>query len=277
LAVSTAAPFNGQTHTVEPPAVARRPNAPDELYVRSLGVISVTRNGQALEPCTARKALSVFLYLLAQPNQTAHKDEIVEAFWPDAPARQGCHSLHVAIGTVRRYLDPAGEAGPSYLHFVANAYAIHPDAFVREDRIDFIALGEDGDRQWSAGDFAGARRAYANALALYAGDYRPDDADPTWAVAERERLIVRYLTMLDRLGHIAIKDGAHEQALGYFRLLVERDPYREDIHARILRCYAQLGRRVEAMRHFDRCTATLAADLGLQPSQELRSVYTDLF
>ncbi|HEX5501123.1 MAG TPA: BTAD domain-containing putative transcriptional regulator [Thermomicrobiales bacterium] len=243
------------------------------LVVTSLGRFQVARAGAVLPACTARKALAIFRYLLTRAHRAAHKDELIELLWPDAPAREAGHSLHVAVSALRRYLDPPDPAHGSYLQFEVGHYQLHPRAPIEDDRARFLQLSEEGDHWWRRGDADRARQAYADALAGYGGDYHVDDADPAWALGERERLLACYLTALDRLGHIAMAQGQHETAIECYRRLLERDGYREDAHGQLMRCYWRLGRRGEALRQYERCAATLAADLGLEPLPELRELH----
>jgi DNA-binding SARP family transcriptional activator len=95
-----------------------------------------------------------------------------------------------------------------------------------------------------------------------------------WAIAERERLLARYLVALDRQGQIFIKQGQFELAINSYQRLLERDSFREDAHCQIMRCYQRLGQRGLALRQYERCAAILANDLGLEPAEETRALYT---
>ena len=49
------------------------------------------------------------------------------------------------------------------------------------------------------------------------------------------------------------------------RLLVERDPCREDGHRRLMRCLTRQGQPHLALRQFQACADALARDLGVDP------------
>ena len=257
-----------------PPAtVTATPVAPailPPLTVLSLGRFQLVRAGAVLPACKTRKAIAIFRNLLTRAHRAAHKDELAELFWPNAAPREALHSLHVAISALRRYLDPP--AG-SYLLFEAGYYRLNPAARIEDDSTRFRQLSDEGEHWWRAGDFERARQAYGDALACYQGDYYVDDADPISAVAERERLLARYLAVLDHLGQLSITQGRFEPAIECYRRLLERDGYREDAHGQLMRCYWQLGRRGEALRQYERCATILAGDLGLEPMPEIQALY----
>ncbi|HEY0602131.1 MAG TPA: BTAD domain-containing putative transcriptional regulator [Herpetosiphonaceae bacterium] len=256
---------------VSPPSdVTTNPSALPPLVVTSLGCFHVTRAGTTLPTCKARKSIAIFRYLLLQRNRAAHKDELIDLFWPDSQPREAMHSLHVAISGLRRYLDPTDG---SYLLLDAGHYQLHQDAPIDDDCLRFAQLVETAEQHWRAGNAACARQSYSDAIACYQGDYYLDDRDLLWAVAEQERLLTRYLVALDRLGRILIAQCQPEAAVECFQRLLERDSYREDAHCQLMLCYQLLGRRGEALRQYQTCTAILAQDLGLEPMPETQALY----
>lgn len=253
-----------------PSSATVSPAALPPLVVTSFGCFHVTRAGTALPTCKARKSIAIFRYLLLQRNRAAHKDELIDLFWPDSQPREASHSLHVAISGLRRYLDPTDG---SYLLLDAGHYQLNPDAPIADDCTRFAQLIETAELHWRAGNVACARQSYADAIACYQGDYYLDDRDLLWAVAEQERLLTRYLLALDRLGRILIMQSQPEAAVECFQRLLERDSYREDAHCQLMLCYQQLGRRGEALRQYQVCAAILAQDLGLEPMPETEALY----
>ncbi len=259
-----------------PPLAAGHPTTPTptlplpSLNIYSLGRFQITRNGAALPVCKSRKALAVFRYLLTTRHHAADKEELMEIFWQDVAPREAAHSLHVAISALRRYLDPTGR---SYVRFEVGRYVIEPEAPIEDDAGEFARRVEEGDRLRRAGEPERARDAYAAALALYHGDYEVEDLNLAWAMAERERLLVKYLSVLDHLGRLYMREGRNEAAAQCYRLLLERDNYREDAHGQLMRCYLDMGRRPEALRQYELCAAILARDLGLEPMPQTQALY----
>lgn len=246
------------------------PTALPRLSITSLGHFQITRATTLLAPCKARKAIGIFRYLLTRQQHAASKEEIMEMFWPNATVRQAAHSLHVAIAALRRYLD--SDTG-SYVRFEADHYLIDPEAVIADDRQQFIALADRADAAWQAGQSAEAQQQYAAARSYYHGDYVVDHLDLPWAIAERERLLTRYLRALDHLGRILFAQGDFDAAADCYRALLERDTYREDAHYQLMLCYWHMGRRGEALRQYGLCRTTLANELGLEPMPDLQELY----
>jgi DNA-binding SARP family transcriptional activator len=240
------------------------------LKVTNLGRFKIARDGQELPNCKARKAIALFRYLLTRPPRGARKDELMDLFWPDARPQDAAHSLHVTVSALRRHLDPPHG---SYLLFETDRYMLNPEASIEDDSWLFWKLSEVAEHCWRANDIAGAEQAGARAIALYQGDYYVDSYDLAWALIEQEKLLGRYLTILDRQGQILIALERYEHAIDCYRRVIECDSYRENAHCQLMRCYWLLGRRSEALQQYKRCSTILANELGLEPMPETQALY----
>ena len=83
----------------------------------------------------------------------------------------------------------------------------------------------------------GRRHRRVRALALYQGDFLADDLYEDWPVTTREHLLLDYLDVLDRLSGLYFGQYPYGACVALCRLLVERDPCREDAHRRLMRCF----------------------------------------
>lgn len=257
---------------VAPPPAAESPGAApaSRLECYSLGRLVIVRDGVELPPCPARRALGVLRYLLTRPRFTAKREELMEALWPEVEPQRAAHSLHVAVSTLRRYLDQNG--GQTSVLFESGQYMLSPELAVESDALSFSQWAAEGESAWRAGNYELAEQCYQRAVSYYAGDFFVDDADTLWALAERERLLSRFLLALERLGGIYARRGAYELAAEHFRRLLDHDSYREDICQQLMICYLQLGRRDAALREYERCSAALSHDLGITPMPALQEL-----
>jgi hypothetical protein len=103
---------------------------------------------------------------------------------------------------------------------------------------------------------------------LYAGT---DDS----ALVEGERLRASYLVMLGRLADIARRDHDYSSALEYASLVLKYDAAREDAHRTLMRCYALLGERVQAMRQYLLCERLLRETFDAVPEPARESSMID--
>ncbi len=243
------------------------------MQITQFGRFKIIRGSAALLPCRARKAIALFRFLLTRPDYEVHRDELTALLWSEVDQREAGHSLHVAISALRKYLDANGR---SYLNFEAGFYRIDADAQLDLDVEAFRQLLGDARRFQQADALEQAIACFEQALSLYTGDFSVDSLDEIWALAERERWLIVYLQALEDLGELLVRTGNDAAALGPFRILLDRDVYREDIHARVMQCYWRIGRRHEAIRQFELCAYKLRTDLGIEPMPALTSLLASI-
>ena len=116
-------------------------------------------------------------------------------------------------------------------------------------------LGQDGAARLTDG------------VLLYRGDLL-EGMYHDWVVRERERLLHLYLSALSRLVDWHRRTGDHDSALRYARLILDRDPLREDAHQAIIEIHGEAGRRTAALRQYEACRRLLADELGVDPLPE---------
>ena len=145
------------------------------------------------------------------------------------------------------------------------ALAWRADAPARVDVADFQV----------AARRAGTPADIAAAVALYRGDLLPGWYDD-WVVPERERLRRVFGDLVERGIAQAEAAGEHAAALGYAQRLREHDPLDEASYRHLMRLSARRGDRVAALRAYRACVETLARELGVEPSQEMRDLHERL-
>lgn len=105
------------------------------------------------------------------------------------------------------------------------------------------------------------------AIGRYRGDLLEGLYDE-WVLTERERLLGLYQSTLLRLMRWHQRRGESEPAISLARSILDRDPLREDIHRALIRCYAQMGARPQALDAYQRCRSLLRDELGIDPLPE---------
>jgi DNA-binding SARP family transcriptional activator len=71
--------------------------------------------------------------------------------------------------------------------------------------------------------------------------------------------------VLDRLSGLYFGQHQYGACVALCRLLVARDPCREDGHRRLMRCFTRQGQPHLALRQYQACADALARDLGVDP------------
>ncbi|HEX7125903.1 MAG TPA: bacterial transcriptional activator domain-containing protein [Thermodesulfobacteriota bacterium] len=113
--------------------------------------------------------------------------------------------------------------------------------------------------------------AVGEALALYRGRFLPADEHPT-SIRLREALHARLVRVTAEAGRRHEAAGRWEDAVACYERALELEPGAEDLYRRLMRGYARLGRRAEALTLYARCRETLAALVGVLPSPETEAL-----
>ena len=233
------------------------------LSVHLLGRFQVRLDDVAVEDWPSGRGRSLFKYLVCHRDPWPRRERLMDAFWPEAAPAAARNSLNVAVHGLRRAFRARAEFPVVVLE--DGTYRLGPQLRLWLDTDEFQRHVAGGRRLDAAGDREGAAAHYERALALYQGDFLADDPYEDWPVTTREHLLLDYLDVLDRLGGLAFDRHEYGACVALCRLLVDRDPCREDGHRRLMRCFARQGQPHLALRQYLACADALDRELGVDP------------
>ena len=213
------------------------------VEIRLLGGFEVRDDGREIPPAawSRRQAASLVKLLALAPRRQLHREQVMDALWPDVPVAEATPRLHKAAHFARRVL------GPESVALRNETVMLFPDAPVSVDTIRFQERAQDA---LDVGDAAAA----AAAADLYGGLLLPEDRYESWAEPTRDRLHLLHLRLLRQAHHWAD--------------LVEADPTDVEAHLAIMREHAARGDRRAALRQYERMERAMHGELGLGPSEE---------
>ncbi|WP_149260206.1 AAA family ATPase [Actinomadura sp. K4S16] len=188
-----------------------------------------------------RHAAALVKMLSLAPRRRMHREQVMDALWPDVPVHEAAPRLHKAAHFARRVL------GTGSLVLRAESVMLFPDV---EIDIDVLRFQELAAKALQEGDQAAA----SEAADAYRGPLLPEDPYEPWADEPRDRLHSEYLRML-------------RQARRWAEL-AEQDPADTEAHLELMRRHAGLGDRRAALRQFERMDRALHRELGVGPSDE---------
>ena len=154
---------------------------------------------------------------LAREHQL-HREQVIEALWPELPYDSALANLHKAAHFARRAI---GESDAVVVR--GGRVSLAPGAVVETDVDRFEA---------------------ENDPALYSGELLPEDRYAEWASEARERLRLAYLRGL--------------RARRRWEEVVAEEPADEEAHRSLMRRYTDAGDRSAALRQFERLSAALS-------------------
>src|SRR3954454_16828944 len=206
-----------------------------------------------------RHAAALVKRLALAPGRTLHREQVMDALWPDVDLETAAPRLHKAAHYARRVL---GDAGAVVL--AGDTVSLFPDADVVVDTEAFerraeraLAAVDGGD----PGDGSGATAAAA-AADLWTGDLLPADPYEVWLEAPRDRLRRLHREVLRRAGS--------------WSELARTDPAEEQASLAVARRLAAHGDRRGALRQLERLERALRGELGVTPGAAVASLRAEL-
>jgi ATP/maltotriose-dependent transcriptional regulator MalT/two-component SAPR family response regulator len=250
------------------PAGAEAPSSgPLVLSVKALGSLEIAWAGREVtrSAWASQKTKEVFLFLV--DRSPVKREDLLETFWPEMSSGRGYANLYQTLYRIRR--------------------AIGEDILVLKDQIcrftDDIAVEYDVSAFEKT-----ARSALAKpltdrgrvdeleaALRLFRGEYLHDLA-VDWAGQRAEEINRLFLAVIREEADERIVLCRYEEARASVARGLEIDPYRDELHQRMLKILAAMGRKHEVVDHYQKYIFLLRKDLGLDPPSETRSLYASL-
>jgi DNA-binding SARP family transcriptional activator len=239
-----------------------------DLRIELLGGFRVTV-GTRLVPEAAwgrRKPAALLKLLALAPGHRLHREQLMEALWPELDPSAAAANLRKALHYARRALD--GDDGVSLIASVSEVLSLPPEG-LWVDVDAFLAAVAHARR---TGDPSG----YAQASDLYGEGLLPEDRYDEWAIERRDELHFEFLTILEEFAAMLEARGDLDGAARAVRRVVAAEPLREQAHSWLIRLHALAGRRGEALREYENLRELLAAELGAEPSPEAQRLYEEV-
>ncbi|MEU1749057.1 AfsR/SARP family transcriptional regulator [Micromonospora arida] len=234
-----------------------------DLHV--LGPVTATNNGAEvlLGPPQQRTVLAA---LMLRPGRVVAVDELVDAVWGEHSPATARKAIQVYVSRLRRALPwlDLRSFSPGYrLDIDPEQIDLHRfRVLVREAG---AATGDD------------ARELLRQALAQWQGDVPLAClGDTPLARTVRPVLGEERLAALQRRIGLDMDAGRHLESVSELLSLTSTQPYRESVHALLMRALYRAGRSAEAVAAYHDLEARLERDLGTEPGAELRRLHAQI-
>ncbi|MEV6927726.1 BTAD domain-containing putative transcriptional regulator [Dactylosporangium sp. NPDC051485] len=254
------------------------------MRVGLLGPLTVEVDGRPIEVGGARLR-TLLVRLALEPGRFVPVDQLVDALWPDSTPALNTHTggrttsgrtntpapsdpanaVQSLVSRLRKVLSthPALESGP-------RGYRLDIEP-ADVDACRFERLVADGRRALRADDAPTATRLLREALGLWRGPALADLDDHGAVVARWDEL--RLAATEDLIEASGFAADTRASAIAELQELIVAHPLRERLAALLVRVLHADGRQAEALAAFEQSRARLAAELGADPSPELRDAH----
>ncbi len=235
------------------------------VVIRAFGGLRVSVAGRPIEedewPTSARRLLEL---LLCSPGHATTALRGASLLWPLHLERSALNSFHVALHALRRMLEPGlpARAEPRYVVRQGRTYRLCIER-LGCDLSDFSRLlGVAHDT-----DDVGRMES---ALSLWRDGFLERSAEP-FVHGKRTELRGALVGALERLGERQAAGDDVAGATWAYRRLLEVEPLREDIWARVAELHATSGDDRQALAVLVRCERVLRS-AGIEPCGLIRDL-----
>src|SRR5215207_540885 len=222
-----------------------------------------------------KKAASLLKALALAPGHRMHREQAMELLWPALDPEAALNDLHYALHVARRTLEPSAPLASSttcryLLHLQGEQLTLCPDSPLW---VDVEAFEEAAATARQVLEPA----AYRAAIDLYPGVLLPQERYEPWAEERRAELREAYLSLPLELAALyeARKEGG--EASEALDRVVDEEPTREAAHVGLMRLYALLGRRREALRPYERLSEALFKGFETEPEAEASRLQQEIW
>jgi DNA-binding SARP family transcriptional activator len=219
------------------------------VQINLLGQFQVIIDQRAIpaEAWRRERGAAVVKLLALAPGRRLHREQAMEALWPDMAEDAAGANLRKAVHFARRSL-----GAPELISMDGEVVALAPD---RELVLDTEVFSAAANAALSDPETSRCARA----ADLYGGELLPDDRYISWVEQPREQLRLRYARLL-KTGKL------WERALAL-------DPTDEQAQCALMQGALDAGNRGEAIRLFENLRNRLRLDLGVGPCAAAVALY----
>jgi YVTN family beta-propeller protein len=240
-----------------------------------LGPLEVLRSGTRLK-LGGRQQRAILGLLLCEAGQVVSIGRLADALWGEHLPSGFLTTVQTYIFHLRALLEPDRARGACSGVLVTEAgggYRLHAQAG-SVDAVLFEDLLVGGQAALERHDPAEAVVLLDRALGLWRGEVLGDLADFGFVAPVAGRFQELRLSAMELRMEAELALGHHGTAVAELDRLVADHPLREQLHAeRILALYRS-GRQSDALAAYRQLRATLAEELGIEPSPPLHALHS---
>ncbi|HEY3750823.1 MAG TPA: BTAD domain-containing putative transcriptional regulator [Pseudonocardiaceae bacterium] len=237
------------------------------MTFRILGPMEVKGTGGTVRIPPGRQHV-ILASLLMEANRIVTTDHLVDALWEDSPPSTARTQIQICVSRLRKTLATAGVDAPIVSR--PPGYVLQVDESALDMHLFTSCLAE-ARTLAENGRPAETSALLRTAASLWRGPCLagiPQRALRTRASRLDEDRLAAIETYLD----LDLGLGLHHQLVGELTRLVHEHPLRERLRGLLMRSLFLSGRQAEALSVYRAGRDVLIEELGLEPSEELRSL-----
>ncbi|MBN2502985.1 MAG: tetratricopeptide repeat protein [Anaerolineales bacterium] len=237
-----------------------------QVKINLLGPVTVERDGEPVDGFKSRKVL-VLLSYLAYQSQPNNRSRLAALLWIDKDESRGRANLSWALNNLNQLL-------PGIIQSDRDSVELHMESEETVCWVDtarFEELASQGDST-----------SLIAAAELYRGSFMDgvilDDCPEidNWIAGNQQYWRQKILQVFSELIDYYVSRGDFIQGMHYATRLLAIEPWREDVHRRVMVMLARSGQRNAALAQLDTLKRILKEQFNIEPEEETLALYDDI-
>jgi DNA-binding SARP family transcriptional activator len=241
-----------------------------DYTIRALGQFDVVKGDVSLvmSASSSKKLWELYKFLLVHRDRKFTPEALIDQVWVSESYSDPRSTLRSQMHRLRGILKEDGAESILYLN---GYYQWNPEISVS---VDLDAFEEHVRKGVEASeDPEVALGHYLKALDLYEGDCLPDLVSQHWIFSIRNYYRRLYLQTVERAVALLSARKDYDTIVSVCQDAVQIDVYEEVFHIHLMKALLAKGLQKDALVHYEQITGFYYREMGLKPSEEMRSLY----
>ncbi len=241
-------------------------NEVSKRTIQLFGGLAIKQDTQPIPKLISRKA-DILLAYLAQERRIHSREALATLLWDDRSQKQALSNLRTLLTSLRKQAN-------AFVQITNKTLQIQ-DEVVTDTHL-FMEQLHAAENAWPS---ELSVTQLEEALTLYRGDFLEGVLLANslelenWIQTTREQLRQKVLMARQKLLAHYLCQGAYHDGLRHGSILLEMDPWDENVHRQMMQLYAYSGQRQAALAQYETCVNLLDTELGLAPAPETTDLY----
>jgi hypothetical protein len=245
------------------------------MKISVLGKFSIEYNGNVVadDLNRSRKMWNLLAFIVMNHNSAITQSRFIDSLWSD-DNNNPINALKTQLFRTREMLKPLELDGEGCILSSRGAYSWNPDYEIILDAEVFEELIHDAEN--ASLPVQDKINKYLEAIKLYKGDFIPKLSGEVWTIPISARYHSIYLDAVKKLCVLLEDENDSETIIKVILKAIEIDNLDEKLHCILITAYIRCDRYKDALEHYDSATNILYRNLGVNPSEELRALYSQI-
>ena len=224
------------------------------LELKLFGHMELSGPGGRIDLANA-KLSALLAYLALSGRRPLPREQLTDLLWGSHFEEQARQNFRQALSRLRKLLG-------SDLFVTEDQFIQIEARKIESDVARFESLLRDGSTNALRAAVKLAEGELLEGIAI------KEAAFTEWLAAERSRIGKLVSDAMLKLGENELVEGSSGAALERAQAIIARDEYNESGHRLAMRAYVAIGRRTDALRHYQDFSDRLTRNLGAEPDPE---------